>query len=101
MALKEVTIHGVDVTVETDIAVRTKEVIESINGLPPDCYTNDFIESVRSLALGDEEEENKDKRCGFCGRIEEPGDLFIKGNNSRICEECAEICKEIIEERKS
>ena len=36
--------------------------------------------------------------CSFCGRTEQEVDHLIAGNGVFICDECIEVCSEIIED---
>lgn len=40
---------------------------------------------------------NKDYRCSFCGRSEKETHYLIKGIDGNICDECVEMCSNIIE----
>ena len=37
-------------------------------------------------------------RCAFCGRTQDQVDKLIAGNGAYICDECVELCAEILEE---
>ena len=43
-------------------------------------------------------EEKKQPRCSFCNKTQEQVRKLIAGPNAYICDECIEICSEIIDE---
>jgi ATP-dependent Clp protease ATP-binding subunit ClpX len=40
-------------------------------------------------------------RCSFCGRIESRVERLIAGPGVYICDECVELCNEILEQERS
>ena len=38
--------------------------------------------------------------CSFCGKSRDEVEKIIAGPNSLICNECVDLCKEIIEEER-
>ncbi|MDN5354741.1 MAG: ATP-dependent Clp protease ATP-binding subunit ClpX [Candidatus Cloacimonadota bacterium] len=42
-------------------------------------------------------EDNKIRKCSFCGRDESETNYIIKGINGNICDECIEMCHTILE----
>ena len=42
--------------------------------------------------------DKKDVRCSFCGRMQDEVKRLIAGPNAYICNECVNICAELIEE---
>ena len=46
-------------------------------------------------------EENKTLRCSFCNKTQDQVRKLIAGPNVFICDECIDICAEIIEEEFS
>lgn len=43
-------------------------------------------------------DEKKQLRCSFCGKSQEQVKRLIAGPNVYICDECVELCQEIIKE---
>lgn len=43
-------------------------------------------------------DDNKPVKCSFCGKYQEQVRRIIAGPGVYICDECVELCKEIIEE---
>ena len=43
-------------------------------------------------------DETKQLKCSFCGKGQEQVRRLIAGPNAYICDECIELCSEIIEE---
>ena len=41
-------------------------------------------------------DNNKTKRCSFCGRSEDEVKKLIAGPNVYICDECVEVCEGIL-----
>ncbi|MGI6036585.1 MAG: ClpX C4-type zinc finger protein, partial [Limnochordia bacterium] len=46
-------------------------------------------------------EEKGQLKCSFCGKIQEQVKKLIAGPGVYICDECIELCNEIIEEELS
>ena len=46
-------------------------------------------------------DEKKQLRCSFCGKSQEQVKRLIAGPNVYICDECVELCQEIIKEEFS
>ena len=44
------------------------------------------------------EEKNKSIRCSFCGKTEQQVRRIIQGPGARICDECVQLCLNILEE---
>ena len=44
------------------------------------------------------EEKNKSMRCSFCGKTEEQVHRMIQGPGARICDECVQLCVDILGE---
>ncbi len=44
------------------------------------------------------EEKNKSIRCSFCGKTEQQVRRIIQGPGARICDECVQLCMDILEE---
>lgn len=44
------------------------------------------------------EEKNKSIRCSFCGKTEQQVHRIIQGPGARICDECIQLCMDILEE---
>lgn len=42
--------------------------------------------------------DQKEVRCSFCGKTSDQVDRIIAGSNAYICNECIELCSEIIEQ---
>ncbi|SHJ63443.1 ClpX C4-type zinc finger [Dethiosulfatibacter aminovorans DSM 17477] len=42
--------------------------------------------------------DDKQLRCSFCGKTQDQVKRLIAGPNVYICNECVELCKEIIDE---
>lgn len=42
----------------------------------------------------------KDLRCSFCGKSQNDVEKIIAGNHVYICNECVEICCEILDDKK-
>ena len=40
----------------------------------------------------------KQIRCSFCGRTQEQVTMLIQGPDAFICDECVDLCNEILEE---
>ena len=43
-------------------------------------------------------DENKPVRCSFCGKPQDEAKKFIAGPGVYICDECIEVCTEIMED---
>ena len=43
-------------------------------------------------------EEQKEIRCSFCGRSQKEVRRIIAGPGAYICNECIEICKDLLDE---
>ncbi len=43
-------------------------------------------------------EENKTLKCSFCGKSQEEAKRLVAGPNVYICDECIELCQDIIDE---
>ena len=44
------------------------------------------------------EEKNKSIRCSFCGKTEQQVRRIIQGPGARICDECVQLCLNILED---
>ncbi len=50
--------------------------------------------------MADRTEDMKEVRCSFCGKTQEEVRKIIAGLNGYICDECIELCMDIIEEEQ-
>lgn len=50
--------------------------------------------------MADRTEDMKEVRCSFCGKSQEEVRKIIAGLNGYICDECIELCMDIIEEEQ-
>ena len=48
--------------------------------------------------MADRSDERKQLRCSFCNKTQDQVRKLIAGPGAYICDECVEICSEIIEE---
>ena len=46
-------------------------------------------------------EEQKEIRCSFCGRSQKEVRRIIAGPGAYICNECIEICKDLLDEERA
>ncbi len=46
----------------------------------------------------DNTDENNDVRCSFCGKSQDEVKKLVAGPGVYICNECIDLCKEIIDE---
>ena len=46
----------------------------------------------------DNTDENNDVRCSFCGKSQDEVNKLVAGPGVYICNECIDLCKEIIDE---
>jgi len=53
---------------------------------------------VRTEKQAEASEKPKEVRCSFCGKKKEETSKLISGPNVQICNECVEICNEILED---
>ena len=52
----------------------------------------------RGIVMANRSDERKMLRCSFCNKTQDQGRKLIAGPGAYICDECIEICTEIIEE---
>ena len=62
-----------------------------------------FIEKmIAKLPDGDDKDDNKGDKllhCSFCGKSQHEIRLLISGPAAYICDECVELCNEIMREK--
>lgn len=67
-------------------------------------YKNDLIEVVDKAQKYDELIKFQNGfnilRCSFCGKGQDDVTKLIAGNNVYICDECVEVCTEVLKESK-
>ena len=46
-------------------------------------------------------DKNNERRCSFCGKPQSQVKKLINGNGLYICDECVQLCNEILKEDQS
>ncbi len=55
---------------------------------------------VRGLLKGRQNRRRHERECSFCGKNEQQAFKLIMGPGVSICDECVELCNEIIVEER-
>lgn len=56
------------------------------------------IERIKKYDNDRYEEHGEDVRCSFCGKSQQEVERIIAGTHEAICNECVQICSEVLEE---
>lgn len=54
------------------------------------------IERIKKYDDARDEEHGEDMRCSFCGKSQHEVERMIAGTHEAICNECVELCSEIL-----
>ena len=57
--------------------------------------------SLKDLDMSVNVSADLDLICSFCGKSRFEVELLIKGNDAFICDECVNLCQEIVAEESS
>jgi ATP-dependent Clp protease ATP-binding subunit ClpX len=61
-------------------------------------FVNKDFCSTGGKSMYDNTDENNDVRCSFCGKSQDEVKKLVAGPGVYICNECIDLCKEIIDE---
>ncbi len=56
------------------------------------------IERIKKYDDARHEEHGEDIRCSFCGKSQQEVERIIAGTHEAICNECIQLCSEVLEE---
>jgi hypothetical protein len=56
------------------------------------------IERIKKYDDARYEEHGEDIRCSFCGKSQQEVNRIIAGTHEAICNECVQLCSEVLEE---
>ena len=56
------------------------------------------IEHIKKYDDARHEEHGEDVRCSFCGKSQQEAERIIAATHEAICNECIQLCSEILEE---
>lgn len=80
-----------------DLMMCLYSVIQELESTLKKAYGSDWQERI---GIPEIPEEREILRCSFCGKAQYDVGKLIAGPNAYICNECVEICNEIIAEAK-
>lgn len=70
--------------------------ITTIEHNPEDVLAEDWLEGLRDDLIAQTRPKSFQPSCGFCGKTDKEVRKIIAGPSVMICNECVELCSEIL-----